>query len=191
MHKKGKITFFIILAIGIALVATIAIFELFKTCGDCGKPHVQELSQENTAKVVPLQPADNFTASTLIYSRNNGSVPPPYYSNYVLTVTKDSAGVIKAIYERKDYKGSVLLKKNVSLSDDQFVNLMSKALVVGKDKPNLLSGCTGGSNKSLKILEGEKVVLETSSYSCAFKATNQSLEDFSTGADDLAGGIIY
>ncbi len=47
MIRRNKIILYIILAIIILLTAKIAYFEIFKTCGNCGKPAVENPSDTN------------------------------------------------------------------------------------------------------------------------------------------------
>lgn len=59
MTKKKKITFLVILALFIALLAWLVFYQLFKTCGNCGKPPVKA----PTAKQARLEDPELLYAS--------------------------------------------------------------------------------------------------------------------------------
>ena len=60
MTKRRKIIFLVILAIFIALLAWLVFYELFKTCGDCGKPPINKTP---TAKQARLEDPNLLYAS--------------------------------------------------------------------------------------------------------------------------------
>lgn len=177
-----KVILYIVLAVVLVLAAKIAYFELFKTCGDCGEPEVNPASyseSRNSAEIDKIETDKNFNNLKIIYSNNNGPLPPAYHREYIYTISKNAAGEVTAGYEANDYN-KLLEKKSLSFSGDQFNELVSGALAVGiSSNPNALDGCTGGTSESIKILRGEEVLLQTSAYNCAGKSTNESLNIFS------------
>lgn len=171
MNKWLKIILLILLALALVLIAKIIYFEMTKTCcAPLPEPPVQN-TELNNIKIV--------------YSSNNGSLPPEYYRENTLTIETDDKGEVKAEYAISDYK-EVLQKESVKVSKEQLSRLMEQLKKINpesKDDEN--SDCTGGTTKSLKVTQGEKILAEASAYNCASQSSNQSLEDFSAIIEEM------
>ena len=121
----------------------------------------------------------NQTNFEIVYESNNGSLPPEYFRQNLLTISTDKNGVISGKYQIKDYK-KVLEEKPIVVSRDQLQRLIKTASQINSEANiDVNSGCTGGSTSSLKISQDNKVLLKTSAYNCAGRSTNDSLERFS------------
>jgi len=132
-----------------------------------------------------LRITNGNTNLSIVYSKNNGSLPPQYHREDVFTVTTDEKGTISAEHTVKDYK-EVLEKKPLIFSHENLNQLLGIATKIdskSNDSANL--GCTGGSNKAIKISQKDKILLETSSYNCGGKSTNESLEKFSADIEKI------
>ena len=115
----------------------------------------------------------------IIYSKNNGSLPPPNYRENIYTVVTDDKGNIKGEYVTRDYNKTIK-QKALTISKEKLKKLMTVIEKIDpKTNDNANSGCTGGAYKSIKISQNTKVLLQTSSYNCAGIATNESLEKLS------------
>lgn len=133
----------------------------------------------------------DYSGFKLILSSDNGSLPPDYHREETYAVfEKNVAGEIIAEHTTSDYN-KVLKKEDLSVDRDQFNLFISQAIRVRPaEDSDSLSGCTGGSSKSLEVLNGGKVILKTSSYSCAGKFSNESLERFSSEFYDILNRIV-
>lgn len=164
MSKKIKIILFVFLAVLVFLIVKGIQFRTTK---------------------VENQALENLNNLKIVYSTNNGSLPPPYHKEYELTITTNESGKITGEIKASDYK-SVLETKSVAVSEEQLKKLIELYKNVNpKEDESITSGCTGGSPKSVKISQGEKVLLETSAYNCGGKSSNESLADFSAEADKI------
>lgn len=176
MKKNNKkIILYIVLAIIIFVVVKIAYFEFLKLCGNCGKAPSQNI----------LTLTKNHSNLLITYSSNNGSLPPPYHRERVVTISTDGKGKIKGTYTVGDYK-TVIEDKSLTVSREQLNKLITAAAKINpKSDEGSVSGCTGGTSKSIKISQNNKMLLETSAYSCALKSSNESLEKFSLEAERI------
>lgn len=126
---------------------------------------------------------DDLQNVKFVYSTDNGSLPPPYHRKSVLTISELDGSVI-AESVISDYK-NVLEKKKVNITADQFGDLVNRALKLETEDTSLNDGCTGGTNKSVKITKGNEILIETSNYNCAGISTNKSLLNFSMEIEQL------
>lgn len=120
---------------------------------------------------------------TIIYSKNNGSLPPEYQRKYEFTITTDASGAITGEYTVNDYKDTKDMK-SVAVTFEQ-LNKIITALKTVKPESDQNSDCAGGSTKSLKVSQNNVVILETFAYNCAGKSTNESLEEFSAIVEEM------
>lgn len=145
------------------------------TCGEALACQPDQQNYTVTIHVVTSLANNDYRNYTLVYWTSNGSLPPPYHEEKVLTVSEDTAGVIHATYDLKDYT-KVLKTSNLSVTSNQFIALMNTGLTISANQPDALAGCTGGSSKSLTISQNGKAVLETGAYTCAGKSSNADFE---------------
>lgn len=144
---------------------------LERQCARCYKPEIEN--------GVP-QITKDYTNLKLVYTRNNGSLPPDYHRDYTYTITTNEKGEVSGDYVVKDYE-KVLEQKPLAISKKQLEKLIAAVKKIDpKTNDNTNSGCTGGTYESVKISQNTKSLLQISSYSCAGKSTNESLEEFST-----------
>lgn len=161
---------FLILAATLILVGKVVYSEYYKLCGRCYKPIVPNTISQITKDYVNLK---------IVYSKNNGSLPPSYYREDVYTITTDRTEIITGEYTIRDYD-KVTEKNPLVISREQFTKLIAAAEKINPESNDSINlGCTGGSAKSIKISQNDKVLLDTSAYNCADKSTNESLEKFS------------
>ena len=185
MFKMRNIKVYIFVILGILLIAGIGIYEFLKPSDNSEKTSnndiiiVDELSKTCDDCDKTLNDYRNYT---LVYSSDNGSLPPPYHRERTLTASKNTEGKVTAEYEINDYS-TTLEKKEVYISSEQFDSLVNDALLVAPGESDSLEGCTGGTSKSLQVFEGEKSIIDVYSYNCAGKTTNKSLEDFYTESE--------
>ena len=170
MNKKIKIIVVSVLAIGIIIVGKFIFLDHFDPCPRCKKPGVP-----NTVS----QTSKDYANLKIIYSKNNGSLPPPYHREYVYTISTDETKIIKGEYAIRDYD-KVIEKRPLVISGDQLLKLIQTTAKINPESSDSVNlGCTGGSVKSVKVSQDKRVLLETSTYTCAGKATNESLEKLS------------
>lgn len=168
IKKYKKIILYIVLAIALFLVAKIAYFEYHKPCGNCGR------SPSNNI----LKLTNDYSNLLIIYSSENGSLPPPYHRENIVTVSTDEVGKIKGIYTTRDYT-KVIEEKSLTVSREQLKQLITAlAKINPESNDDSTLGCTGGSSNSIKISQNKKILLTTSAYNCADKSSNESLENF-------------
>ena len=163
INKKVKITVLIILAVVVFLITKLV--------------YVVENSISEINK--------NYANLTIVYSKNNGSLPPPYHREYVFTISTDGAGNIKGESTIRDYD-KVIEKTPFVVSREQLNKVITASAEIhpeSNDSVNL--GCTGGSATSIRISQSNKMLLATSAYNCAGRSTNNSLERFSAKVEDI------
>lgn len=173
-----KIILYIAFGLALILFGKFLYLQLEDYCPRCKKP------------VVPnevLKITNDYKNLTIIYSKNNGSLPPVYHREDIFTVTTNEKGNSTGEYAIKDYK-KILEKKPFTISHEQLSKLLRIAARIDpKSNDSVNAGCTGGSVKSISISQNKKVLLETSTYNCSGKATNESLEKFS---DEVEGVLL-
>lgn len=153
----------------------------------CGEDLACPPDQQNytvTINVVTSLTSNDYRNYSLVYWTSNGSLPPPYHEEKVLTVSEDAAGVIRATYDVKNYT-KVLQTSNLSVTSDQLIALMNTGLTASPNQPDALAGCTGGSSKSLTISQNGKTILETGAYTCGGKSSNADFEKFANKVGEL------
>lgn len=177
MNKK-KIIISVILVVGLILLGKFLYAKLEDYCPRCKNPNIiNNITNINK---------DNASLE-FIYSKNNGSLPPPEHKENIYTISTDEKGTIKGKYVLRDYN-KTLEQKPLALSKEQLEKLIAAvAKVDPKTNDTANSGCTGGSYKSIKISQNKKVFLETASYNCANIATNESLEKWSAEIEKILG----
>jgi len=173
IKKYKKIIIFIVLAIVVFLVVKIAYFEIFKLCGDC------ERSPSNNL----LKLTKNYSNLLIIYTSENGSLPPPYHRERIFTISTDGAEKIKGNYTIRDYK-NIIEEKSLSVSREQLNKLITALVKINsKSNDDTVSGCTGGTSNSIKVSQNNKTLIDTSAYNCAFKSSNESVKKFFSEAE--------
>lgn len=125
----------------------------------------------------PLEPTTRINTK-IVYSENTGSIPPPYYSETIVTVYTNQQGtaygsVVVQGYDDEDVKS----KKDFSVSKKQFSDLY-KAVKNVENTESDLGGCTGGRSSSLIFSEGDVIDKEVYSYTCGGEDSNPSLSIF-------------
>ena len=125
----------------------------------------------------------DYINTELIYSSDNGSLPPEYYRKAVFTLLPTINDTVNGELVISDYE-IVLEKSNVSITLDEFKKLVDDGLAL-KSEEDSSAGCTGGTNQSVKIIQSGKTLLETANYNCAGKSTNESLKEFSQEIDKI------
>ena len=149
-------------------------------------------------KVVWLKTQNNIptlscTQCKIIYTSDNGSVPPQYHRIYTSTFYRDAENFwaeykIESGYpnDRFAVKTEVIKEEKKIITEEKFQNLISKALKISPESDSdKLAGCTGGNTESLTIYDEEKIILETSNYNCAGRKSNSSLSTFSKEINEL------
>ena len=176
-QNKKKWIFIVGFVIALIIIGKVAYFTIFKTCGDCGNTSDNN-STINKMELERIINGKEYKNITIVYSSDNGSLPPQYHREYTITVSENAEGVTSGRSVVKDYE-KVLEEKTISVDDGQFEALMSELLKIGPpSSDDKLFGCTGGTGKSLRVFKEQKTILATSSYSCAGESTNKSLEEF-------------
>src|SRR3989344_4725838 len=207
MYAKGKffktisgIILFAILTFALAVIFQAAIFWNTALCGNCGPGEIflspgevqRYLNQvPATTDISPTSKLAGDSGFKLIYSSDNGPLPPNYHREEAYIVyEKNVAGKIIVEHTTSDYS-RVLKKEELSVDRDQFNLFISQALSVKSAKDSdSLAGCTGGSSKRLQVFKDGKVIFKTSSYSCASESSNESLESFSLLFHDALNRIV-
>lgn len=152
----------VVLSILLAAIIALAAVYFYR---NWNKPYIdQEMSTENN------------DAWEIVYSKDNGSLPPDYHREGVLTISKSADGNIEGEYVVSDYE-RVLERRTIEVSVENFNDINAYAVRM-KLKGGSLSGCTGGSGRSVKVLMEEKLIMEASSYHCGGESTNPSVDDF-------------
>ncbi len=193
MRVKGKffknyreIISYAVLTVLLAFIFQAVIFWNTALCGNCGPDEIFPSQSD-----IGNYSESDYYGFELTFSSNTGPIPPAYYREEVYVVhEKNIGGEIIAEHTISDYN-KVLEKTVLPVTRDQFSLFISQAMRV---KPagylDSLSGCTGGSTNSLEVLKDGKVILKTSSYSCAGKSSNESLERFSSEFYDILNRIM-
>jgi hypothetical protein len=177
----------LVLAILLAIViGKVAWFEVFKTCGNCGRPYLPPAS--NSTPSVSATPTEK-TPPTCIHckielSSSNGSVPPPFHRIETITISEDGKGGFQAEHKiESGYRNGIggptkiLEQKTIPLGRDRFGPLVADALKVSPvSNAESLAGCAGGSNEGLTVYDGDKAILEAGNYSCGGIQSNPSLD---------------
>ncbi len=156
------------------------------TCGEALMCSPDQQKYSVTIHVLKIIEDTTCATCKFEYRANNGSVPPQYHREYVLTASEDKNGKVTAEYSVESgypggmggYPSTVLEKKSVSMSIGDFRPILNAAFMVSPDQTNSLNGCTGGSNESVKVYNGDKVVKEAHNYSCARQMSDPSFADF-------------
>ncbi|MFA6006882.1 MAG: hypothetical protein WC764_04135 [Candidatus Paceibacterota bacterium] len=130
-------------------------------------------------KVTPPVDLGDFRNVKLVYTEDNGSVPPPYYTKNILTLSFPANGGAVGELTVNDYKGNVTKKQDVIVTEDQFKQVVGKAMLISKTEKDL-GGCTGGSNQSVEVSRNDNVLLDVGNYNCANSSSNKGVNDFST-----------
>ena len=101
----------------------------------------------------------------LVLHFQDASVPPPYHRSYTITVTPSS--IVKVV----DSYGTIVSESKARFQAADF-NLLVDGLLKLKIKSGAPAGdgCTGGTGRSIKLLAGSKLVLESSSSNCGGKS---------------------
>lgn len=162
-----------------------------------GQSEIRAKRQEEDFKVTinvgPVMEDQNNTDLhnlKVVYSYDNGSLPPDSHRQYEFNITTDNKGEIKSEYTLSDYNvhtlqevndyKNVLEKRPFTFSWEQLSRLINASKKVNsKSDDSINSGCSGGSNRSIKIAQKDELLLEATSYNCDGKSTNESLEEFS------------
>lgn len=177
MSKRTKIVLLIILAsVAAFVIAYWIFFEYFDPCPRCKKPVVSKRVSEI---------GNNYTNLKIVYSTNNGALPPPYHRSKILTITTDASGTITGEYKISDGR-DVLEKKTVAVSKEQLASLIAATAKINSQSDNSVNlGCTGGTGKSLEISQNDTLILEAAAYYCAGKSTDEGLEKVSVEFEKL------
>lgn len=178
--SKRKLIILAALVIAVVFAVKFAYSKLEDYCPRCSNPNVSD----NSSKI-----NKDYANLEIVYSKNNGSLPPLYHREYIDTISTDEKGNIKGEYTVRDYN-KTLEQKPLTISKEQLEKLIAAS---GKIEPtsseSANSGCTGGSNKSLKISQDDEILLAASAYNCAGKSTNESLEKFSLEIEEIMPAV--
>lgn len=162
MNKVIKVV--LLLAIAIVLVL--------------GAIWLQNKYQKPTPTPTPTPELTNLIDVKIVYSENNGSLPPPYHSETIVTVYSDQQGVITGSVIVKGYDDNdIRSKKNFLVSKKQFEDLY-KATKNVESLEQEETGCTGGSGAYLMLREADVIDKEIYSYTCGGINSNPSLSTF-------------
>lgn len=157
------------------LIAKVAYFEYLKFCSNCGRPPAKDI----------LELLKDYSNLSISYSSDNGSLPPPYHRENIITISTDKTEKIQGKYTIRDYK-NVLDERIINVSPEQLKKLITSLSKINPESNDaVISGCTGGSSKSIKISRNEKVLLSVSAYNCSNKSSNESLEKFFSEAKSI------
>lgn len=168
IENYKKVILCIILAIILFLVAKFAYFGYFKLCGSCGRSPSDNILSINK----------DHTNLSITYSSNNGSLPPQYYREKTVTITTNEKGEIKGKSTIKDYS-KVIEENSLTVSAEQLNKIINASAKINpKSDDNVTFGCTGGTSSSIKITQNGKEILATSTYNCADRTSNKSLDNF-------------
>ena len=115
---------------------------------------------------------ENSPNLVIEYSKNSGSLPPPYYRESIFTISTDETGKISAEYTTRDYE-KVLEKTSISISKEQLKKLLIASANIGKQLDEI--ECVGGSTKSIRILQNDQVLLNRDMTSCGGAPTDENL----------------
>ena len=101
----------------------------------------------------------------LVLHFQDASVPPPYHRSYTITVTPSS--IVKVV----DSYGTIVSESKARFQAADFNQLVDGLLKLKiKSGAPAGDGCTGGTGRSVKLLAGSKLVLESSSSNCGGKS---------------------
>lgn len=175
MIKKNKAIICVALGIALILVGKFLYDRLLGYCPRCREPVI--LNEV-------LQITSDYENLTIIYSKNNGSLPPMYHREDIFTITTDEMGNSTGEYVARDYEKE-LEKRPLTVSREQLNELLGVAAQIDpKTDGSANLGCTGGSVKSISVVQDKKTLLRTSAYNCGGESSNESLGKFS---DEIEG----
>jgi hypothetical protein len=101
----------------------------------------------------------------LVLRFQDASVPPPYHRSYTITVTPSS--IVKVV----DSYGTIVSEAKARFQAADFNRLVDGLLKLKVKSGSAASdGCSGGTGRSVKLLAGSKLVLESSSSNCGGKS---------------------
>ena len=137
-------------------------------------------------KLVDKSPVkvENYNYLKMVYSLTNDSLAPPHNLITTLTIYQADTETIKGEYAFDDE--GVLTKKAITVSLDQFKELVNEALALEPRFYSLEEGCTDGATASLKLSQGNKTLLEISGYRCGGQSDNENLDEFAAKIENLA-----
>lgn len=178
IKKNGefrKILLIIAVVAAFLLAAKIGYLTYFKLCENCGNTPSKDVKVNNVSSI-----GKHYGALSIVYSSENGSLPPPYHKEKIVNITTDTIGEIKGEYMVQGYKkDEIMEKRGLSVTYEQLEKLIAAAAKINPNSDeSSTDGCTGGTSKSIKISQYDRTILETSNYSCALKVSNVSLEKF-------------
>lgn len=120
---------------------------------------------------------------TIIFASDNGSLPPPYYQQNIITLTQDQFSNYTFRSEVRNYDGE-LGSQDYSLSKSVFSMILAEAQKISESESDL-NGCTGGSSQALNIQTQSRDLKTVFGYTCGGKSSNQSLIDFGAKLSEL------
>ncbi len=157
------------LAAVIFLAGRSVYFQMNKTCGNCGN---QETSGE-------------YFGIVIRYSKNNGSLPPAYYRENILTISTDGSGQISGEYVTMDYE-KILEEVPVFVSSKQLNDIMLASSKSGRRTDGVGDPvCPGASIKSVEIFQRDTVLFDRSLASCGGAPSDAALTEVFKGLEEL------
>lgn len=103
------------------------------------------------------------TATTIVYHFGDASIPPPYQRNYTISMNRSEIRLVVDSY------GDVISDSRTDISSDQFDEVLKtiESAGIAKRSPNKIGdNCTGGTSDSLKIVNGEAILLDGNLTRC-------------------------